>query len=71
MFQDVFLCVQTFQVNEYARIEYLKLLKLICLLFCNTPIPLDGVSATIRDFGQNDTKRGRNAKSAAETPRAQ
>ena len=37
----------------------------------NTPIPLDGVSATIRNFGQNDTKRGRNAKSAAETPRAQ
>ena len=33
-----------------------------------TPIPLDGVSATIRNFGQNDTKRGRNAKSAAETP---
>ena len=37
----------------------------------NTPIPLDGVSATIRNFGQNDTKRGRNAKSAAETPIAQ
>ena len=36
-----------------------------------TPIPLDGVSATFRNFGQNDTKRGRNAKSAAETPRAQ
>ena len=36
-----------------------------------TPIPLDGVSATIRNFGQNDTKRGRNAKSVAETPRAQ
>ena len=35
-----------------------------------TPIPLDGVSATTRNFGQNDTKRGRNAKSAAETPRA-
>ena len=38
---------------------------------CNTPIPLDGVSATFQNFGQNDTKRGRNAKSAAETPRAQ
>ena len=37
----------------------------------HTPIPLDGVSATFRNFGQNDTKRGRNAKSAAETPRAQ
>ena len=36
-----------------------------------TPIPLDGVSATFRNFGQNDTKRGRNAKSVAETPRAQ
>ena len=36
-----------------------------------TPIPLEGVSATFRNFGQNDTKRGRNAKSAAETPRAQ
>ena len=34
----------------------------------NTPIPLDGVSATFRNFGQNNTKRGRNAKSAAETP---
>ena len=40
-------------------------------LFSNTPIPLDGVSATIRIFGQNDTKRGRNAKSVAETQRAQ
>ena len=39
--------------------------------FTNTPIPLDGVSATIGNFGQNDTKRGRNAKSVAETPRAQ
>ena len=37
----------------------------------NTTIPLDGVSATFRIFGQNDTKRGRNAKSVAETPRAQ
>ena len=36
-----------------------------------TPIPLDGVSAMFRNFGQNDTKRGRNAKKAAETPRAQ
>ena len=40
-------------------------------LICNTPIPLDGVSATFRNYGQNDTKRGRNAKSAAKTPRAQ
>ena len=37
----------------------------------NTPIPLGGVSAMFPNFGQNDTKRGRNAKSAAETPRAQ
>ena len=37
----------------------------------NTPIPLDGVFATFRNFGQNDTKRGRNAKSVAETSRAQ
>ena len=36
-----------------------------------TPIPLDGVSAMFRNFGQNDTKRGRNAKSAAETSTAQ
>ena len=41
------------------------------LYVANTPIPLDGVSATIRNFSQNDTKRDRNAKSAAETPRAQ
>ena len=38
------------------------------MTYPNTPIPLDGVSATFRNFGQNDTKRGRNAKSAAETP---
>ena len=30
------------------------------------PIPLDGDSATIRNFGQNDTKRSRNDKSAVE-----
>ena len=36
-----------------------------------TSIPVDGVFATFRNFGQNDTKRDRNAKSAAETPRAQ
>ena len=39
------------------------------LAYNNTPIPLDGVSATFRNFGQNDTKRGRNAKSAVETYR--
>ena len=36
-----------------------------------TPIPLDSVSATFQNFGQNDTKRGRNAKSATETAIAQ
>ena len=30
------------------------------------PIPLDGDSATIRKFGQNDMNRSRNAKSAVE-----
>ena len=30
------------------------------------PIPLDGDSATIRNFGQNDTNSSRNAKSAVE-----
>ena len=30
------------------------------------PIPLDGDSATIRNFGQNDTNRSRNDKSAVE-----
>ena len=30
------------------------------------PIPLDGDSATIRNFGQNDTNRSRNGKSAVE-----
>ena len=29
-----------------------------------TPIPLDGDSATIRNFGQNDTNRNRKGKSA-------
>ena len=32
------------------------------------PIPLDGDSATIRKFGQNDTNRSRNGKSAVEAP---
>ena len=32
------------------------------------PIPLDGDSATIRNFGQNDTNRSRNGKSAVEAP---
>ena len=30
------------------------------------PIPLDGDSATIRNFGQNDTNHSRNGKSAVE-----
>ena len=30
------------------------------------PIPLDGDSATIRNFGQNDTNRSRNGRSAVE-----
>ena len=30
------------------------------------PIPLDGDSATIRNFGQNDTTQSRNDKSALE-----
>ena len=32
-----------------------------------TPFPLDGDSAAIRNFGQNDTNRSRNGKSAAES----
>ena len=39
------------------------------LLLCNVtknPIPLDGDSATIRNFGQNDSNRSRNGKSAVE-----
>ena len=32
-----------------------------------TPIPLDGDSATIRKFGQSDTNRSRNGKSAVES----
>ena len=35
-------------------------------VFPKTPIPLDGDSATIRNFGQNDTNRNRNGKSAVE-----
>ena len=34
------------------------------------PIPLDGDSATIRNFGQNDTNRSRNGKNAVEAPRS-
>ena len=34
--------------------------------YCKTPIPLDGDSATIRNFCQNDTNRSRNGKSAVE-----
>ena len=34
-----------------------------------TPIPLDGDSATIPNFGQNDTNRSRNDKSAVEVSR--
>ena len=33
-----------------------------------TPIPLDRDSATIRNFGQNDTNRNRNGKTAVEAP---
>ena len=31
-----------------------------------TPIPLDGDSVTIRNFGQNDTNRSRNGTSVVE-----
>ena len=37
-----------------------------CLIRCLTPYPLDGDSATIRNFGQNDTNRSRNGTSAVE-----
>ena len=43
-----------------------NLLSVHCLLFTKPPIPLDGDSATIRNFGQNDTNRSRNGKSAIE-----
>ena len=33
---------------------------------CKPPIPLGGDSATIRNFGQNDTNRSRNGKSTVE-----
>ena len=36
---------------------------LSCIL---TPIPLDGDSASIRNFGHNDTNRSRNGKSVVE-----
>ena len=55
-------------MNEFARFDENSSRTLQDV---NTPIPLDGVSAMFRNFGQNDTKRGRNAKSAAETPKAQ
>ena len=35
-----------------------------------TPIRLVGDSATIRNYGQNDTNRNRNGKSAVEAPRS-
>ena len=35
-----------------------------------TPIPLDGDSATIQNFGQNDTNRNRNGMRAEEAPRS-
>ena len=31
-----------------------------------TPIPLDGASATIRNFGKNDANRSRNGKGVVE-----
>ena len=34
--------------------------------FCKTPFPLNGDSATIRNFGQKDANRSRNDKSAVE-----
>ena len=40
-----------------------------CIVSFKTPIPLDGDSTTIRNFGQNDTNRSRNGKSAVEVPR--
>ena len=36
-------------------------------VYSKTPIPLDGDSATIRNFGQNDADRSRNGKSVLET----
>ena len=38
--------------------------------FLNPPIPLDGDSAMIRNFGQNDTNHSRNGKSTVDVPRS-
>ena len=35
-------------------------------IYGNTPIPLDGTSATIRNFDKNDANRSRNGKSVVE-----
>ena len=47
---------------------FLFISQLIFSYSSKTPIPLDGDSATIRNFGQNDTNRNRNGKSAVEAP---
>ena len=64
-----YLCLLLIKRSIFSHLQ--KNLHLLGLYASNTPIPLDGVSAMVRNFGQNDTKRDRNAKSAAETPRAQ
>ena len=55
-----FSCPNYLPLPSYAPLNVQE-----CIFVSNTPIPLDGVFATFRNFGQNDTKRGRNAKSAA------
>ena len=62
-------------INCRYNKSFLKLSSMVvsCVRYLNslTPIPLDGDSATIRNFGQNDTNRSRNGKSVVEAPRSQ
>ena len=54
-------CAQGKELSNFC-IPVRKLIK--------TPIPLDGNSTTIRNFGQNDTNHSRNGKNAVEAPRS-
>ena len=53
-------------ISSIFKISKFKIVRLACIVETKPPIPLDGDSAAIRNFGQNDTNHSRNGKSAGE-----
>ena len=58
------------RASENKMQFYFEIITCDPLICAKPPVPLDGDSATISNFGQNDKNRSRNGKSAVEAPRS-